>query len=149
MSFNYRYTQRKNRPSGLKLDDNSKDLGLTPLIFGDLVGRDDSCWNFVFSPIVSHGMTCYLKHLITDHHKLFKSLFPERNLIPKHHLMIHYSSCIRKVGPFIHMWCMRFEAKHNFFKNFKNITKTLVRKHQNQLTLNFEKFYLLKSWSAV
>lgn len=44
MSFNYGYTQRKHRPSRLKLDDNSKDLGLntvqswcllrnTPLIF--------------------------------------------------------------------------------------------------------------------
>ena len=125
------------------------------MIFGDLVGRDDSCWNLlllllqivniVFSPIVTRGMTCYLKHLITDHYKLFKSLSPERNLIPKHHLMIHYSSCIRKVGPLIHMWCMRFEGKHNFskksVKNFKNITKTLVRKHQNQLAFHFENFY--------
>lgn len=166
MSFNYGYTQRKNRPSGLKLDDNSKDLGLnaiqswcllrnTPLIFGDLVSRDDSCWNLlllltqivniVFSPVVTHGMTCYLKHLIFDHHKLFKTIFPERNLIPKHHFMIHYPSCIRKIGPLIHMWCMRFEGKHNFFKksvkNFKNITKTLVKKHQNQLAFHFETFY--------
>ena len=31
MSFNYGYTQRKNRPSGLKLDDKSKDLGLNAI----------------------------------------------------------------------------------------------------------------------
>lgn len=166
MSFNYGYTQRKNRPNGIRLDDNRKDLGLnavqswcllrnTPLIFGDLVSRDDSYWNLlllliqivniVFSPVVTHGMTCYLKHLISDHHKLFKSLLPERNLIPKHHHMIHYPSCIRKIGPLIHMWCMRFEGKHKFFKksvkNFKNITKTLVKKHQNQLAFHFENFY--------
>lgn len=166
VSFNYGYTQRKNRPGGLKLDDNSKDLGLNaiqswcllrnaPLIFGDLVERADTCWqllllliqivNIVFSPIVTHGMTCYLKHLIFEHHKLFKSIFPEHNLIPKHHHMIHYPSCIRRIGPLIHIWCMRFEGKHNFFKksvkNFKNIAKTLVKKHQAQLAFHFENFY--------
>lgn len=166
VSFNYGYTQRKNRPGGLKLDDNSKDLGLNaiqswcllrnaPLIFGDLVERADTCWqllllliqivNIVFSPTVTHGMTCYLKHLIFEHHKLFKSIFPEHNLIPKHHHMIHYPSCIRRIGPLIHIWCMRFEGKHNFFKksvkNFKNIAKTLVKKHQAQLAFHFENFY--------
>lgn len=59
--------------------------------------------------------------------------------------MIHYPRCIRKIGPLIHMWCMRFEGKHRFFKksvkNFKNITKTLAKKHQNQLTFNFKNFY--------
>lgn len=57
-SFNYGYTQRRNRPSRLKLDDNSNSLCLTaiqswclihntPLIFGDLVGRDDGHWNLL------------------------------------------------------------------------------------------------------
>ena len=165
-SFNFGFTPRKNRPSGLKLDDDSNNLGLnavqswcllrnTPLMFGDLVCRNDSCWNLllflvqivniVFSPIVTHGMTCYLKHLIFDHHTLFKSLFPDRNLIPKHHHMIHYPSCIRKIGLLMHMWCMRFEGKHTFFKtsvkNFKDITKTLAKRHQNQLAFHFENFY--------
>ncbi len=58
---------------------------------------------------------------------------------PRFHLMIHYPSCIRN------MWCIRFEGKHNFYKksvkNFKNITKTLVKKHQNQLAFHFENFY--------
>lgn len=108
----------------------------TPLIFGDLVNTDNGYWNLillliqivniVFSPVVTQGMIFFfLKHLISDH-KLFKSMFPERRLIPKHHLIIHYTRCIRKVGPLIHMLCMRYEGKHNFksVKNFKNITKT-------------------------
>lgn len=86
-------------------------------------------------------MTCYLKHLIFEHHKLFKAIFPEHNLIPKHHHMIHYPSCIRRIGPLIHIWCMRFEGKHNFFKksvkNLKNIAKTLVKKHQSQLAFHY------------
>lgn len=172
-SFNYGYSERKNRPSGIKVDDGSKDLGLnaiqswcllrnTPLMFGDLVDQDNSYWNLililmqivtiVFSPIVTDGMTYFLKHLIFDHHTLFKSLFPEKRLLPKHHLMIHYPRCIRKIGPLIHVWCMRFEGKHNFFKrsvkNFKNLTKTLVKKHQTQLAFHW-KIFILKDFSLV
>lgn len=62
--------------------------------------------------------------------------------------MIYYPRCIGKIGPLIHMWCMRFEGKHHFFKksvkNFTNITKTLVKKHQNQLAFHFENFYFKK-----
>ncbi|KAK0151868.1 hypothetical protein N1851_006762 [Merluccius polli] len=152
-SFNYGYIERKNRPSAIKVDDGSNDLGLnaiqswcllrnTPLIFGDLVDPANSHWhvillliqivNIVFSPIITDGMTP-------------KSVFTDKTLIPKHHLMIHYPRCIRKIGPLLHMWCMRFEGKHNFFKksvkNFKNITKTLVKKHQQQLAFHWENFY--------
>lgn len=64
-SFNYGYNERKNRPSGVKVNDGSNDLGLnaiqswcllrnTPLIFGDLVDQNNSYWNlillFQFSP---------------------------------------------------------------------------------------------------
>ena len=42
-------------------------------------------------------------------------------------------------GPLRHLWCLRFEAKHQFFKrlacivyNFKNISKTLAHRHQMQ-----------------
>lgn len=80
----------------LKMDDASKNLGLntthlwclvrnSPLIFGDVLERNNCYWNLlllliqivniVFSPIVTNGMTYFLKHLIKDHHKLFKSLF--------------------------------------------------------------------------
>lgn len=62
--------------------------------------------NIVFSPSLTLGMTIYLKHLIVDHHKLFKHLYPHRNLIPKHHFLIHYPSSIRKIGPLLHVWCM-------------------------------------------
>lgn len=62
--------------------------------------------------------------------------------------MIHYPSCIRKIGPLLHTWSMRFEAKHKLFKNtlknFKNITKSLAKKHQMAIgyhwdTLTFQR----------
>lgn len=48
--------------------------------------------------------------------------------------MVHYPACIHKIGPLVHMWSMRFKAKHKVFKNtlknFKNITKSLAKSHQ-------------------
>lgn len=126
-SFSYGYTDRKNRPGNLKIDDNSKHLGLnaalswcvlchTPLIFGDVIERVNDHWNLlllfiqivniVFSPIVTDVILCFLKHLIWDHHNLFKLPFPDSNLIPKHHLMIHYPRCMKFFFPLSHMWCM-------------------------------------------
>lgn len=58
--------------------------------------------------------------------------------------MIHHPHRIRNIGPILHTWCMRYEAKHTFFKqqlkNFKNITKTLAKKHQNYIAIEPECF---------
>ena len=46
--------------------------------------------------------------------------------------------CILRCGPVSRFWCMRFEAKHSYFKSlahrvkcFKNIQKTLADRHQH------------------
>ncbi|KAK0134446.1 hypothetical protein N1851_029941 [Merluccius polli] len=163
-SFNYGYIERRNQPSALKLEDASNDLGLyaiqswcllrnIPLMFGDVVERNDRHWNLlllllqivniVFSPYLTKGMTVYLKYLIVEHHQLFKQLFPGKNLLPKHHTMIHYPRCIQHIGPIIHVWCMRYEGKHNYFKKqkkcFKNLTWSLAKKHQNYMAYHWER----------
>lgn len=73
---------------------------------------------------------------------MFTELYPLNNLIPKHHFMIHYPACIRQIGPLVHVWTMRYEAKHKFFKlsikNFKNITKSLAKKHQIAIAYHWE-----------
>ncbi|XP_039860163.1 uncharacterized protein LOC120716658 [Simochromis diagramma] len=162
-AFNYGYMEKKNKPTNINLDRAGHGIGLNasqtlclitniPLIFGDLVPEDDLHWhllllllhilNIVFSYSITEGMTVYLKHLIIEHHRLFKELYPSNNLIPKHHFMVHYPRCIRKIGPLIHIWTMRFEAKHKFFKdcvkNFKNLTVSLARKHQFALAYHWE-----------
>lgn len=162
-SFDFGYTERKNRPTNVSLEHGGNSIGLnsiqtlclvrnTPLIFGDLVPPGNPNWNLllillqiiniVFSPVVTYGMTVFLKHLISEHHQLFKSVYPHKKLIPKHHFMVHYPSCIRKIGPLLHFWSMRFEAKHKLFKNmlksFKNITKSLARKHQMAIGSHWE-----------
>src|SRR5258705_8025513 len=85
-------------------------------------------------------MLSYLEHLIMEHHNLFRKLFPNKRFINKHHHLVHYPDSIKKCGPMVRQWCMRYEAKHNFFKvlagvvcNFKNIVKTMAFRHQLQL----------------
>ena len=54
-----------------------------------------------------------------------------------------------RTGPLVSSWCMRMEAKHNWFKkiaqigNFKNIALSLARRHQRLmcLYLNQEDFF--------
>ena len=162
-SFNYGFLERKNRPTRINMEQNGNSIGLNaiqtfclirnvPLIFGDVVSEGDDHWrllllllqiiNIIFSPVITYGMTIFLKHLIIEHHNLFKEVYPHRRLIPKHHFMIHYPRAIRKIGPIIHVWTMRFEAKHRFFKNtiknFKNLTKSLAKKHQMAVAYHWE-----------
>ena len=164
LSFDYGFTERCNRPVAVNLSAESNDLGLNaiqswcllrnvPLIFGDLVASTNQHWallilllqivNLVFSPTLSQGLCVYLKHLIVEHHKLFKEVYPQKRLLPKHHFLIHYPRCIQKIGPVLHSWCMRYEGKHNFFKkqlkSFKNVTKTLAKKHQ---------YYMAHKWRS-
>ena len=51
--------------------------------------------------------------------------------------MVHYPHLIQEFGPLKHVSTLRMESKHKFFKshvkhseNFKNVTKTLSKKHQ-------------------
>lgn len=160
-AFNYGYMDKKNKPTKLSLQGNSIGLNASqtmclikniPLIFGDVVPEGNRHWNLMlllldiinilFSPSITEGMTVYLKHLIAEHHRLFTEVYPQNNLIPKHHFMIHYPECIRQIGPLVHVWTMRYEAKHQFFKscikNFKNLTKSLALKHQINIAYHWE-----------
>ncbi len=54
--------------------------------------------------------------------------------------MMHIPSMIEKYGPVRNLWCMNFEAKHQYFKrlivntkNFVNVTHTLAERHQMRL----------------
>ncbi|KAG1670659.1 hypothetical protein GQR58_016758 [Nymphon striatum] len=118
-----------------------------PLMIGDKIPEKDQHWrlllsllecmSIIFAPAINREATYYLQQLITDHLELFVEVFPEERVKPKQHFLVHYPRCIRLVGPLIRFWCMRFEAKHNFFRrlshivsNFRNICKTMAYRHQ-------------------
>lgn len=92
------------------------------------------CMDIRFSPKITPGLIAQLSILIADHHSNFSEVFPGHSLNPKHYLMVHYHTCLREVGPLVHVWCMRYEARHDYFcqiaessRNFKNICKPLIK----------------------
>ena len=89
--------------------------------------------DIVFAKEITASMIEHLRIYIQDHHYLFKKLYPDQNILPKHHFMVHYPHVIQQVGPLINCWCMRFEAKHAIGKaiasvscNFRDIACTVV-----------------------
>lgn len=61
------------------------------------------------------------------------------SLKPKHHLLVHLPTINLQNGPLTGMSCLRYELKNSFFKcsahavgNFRNISKTLACRHQQQ-----------------
>lgn len=120
----------------------AKYLGL---IIGDLVPKDSEIWELyiILNKILnivtaeSIGPDCHiiLKSLIDEHHQLYMKVM-DTNLKPKHHHLLHYPMVMKKVGPLINIWSMRYEAKHREFKTAaqaitsrKNICYTLFLKN--------------------
>lgn len=161
-SFDYGCSDRRNKPTALsdsELRDQQKNTlnqkasqtmclaVILPFIVGDKVPEGDDHWHLylllrdiidlVFADTCTVGDSVYLKCKIEDHHSLFKTLFPNRHLLPKHHILLHYTHVMRTVGPLSRCSSMRFEAKHNESKRlcnvvccFKDICKTVVHRHQ-------------------
>ncbi|KAE8747910.1 hypothetical protein FOCC_FOCC005298 [Frankliniella occidentalis] len=103
-----------------------------PFLFGDLVPDNDpfmklisllnQIMTIVFSRAISESDITELEQLIREHHNLFQEIYPE---------------IIRKFGPLVLYWCVRYEARHLFFKviatishNYKNVLKTLMEVFQ-------------------
>ena len=161
-SFDYGCNDRRNKPTALtaaELRDQQKYnlnqkaaqtlclMRMLPFLIGDKVPGDDKMWHLylllryivdlVFADACTVGDSIYLKCKIEDHHSLFRSVFPDRSLLPKHHMLVHYPFVMRQVGPLSKCSSMRFEAKHNESKRlcgivccFKDICRTVVYRHQ-------------------
>lgn len=93
----------------------------------------------VYSHVISEENLQNLEKLI---HLFLSSILAcfDENLIPKLHFLLHYPSIIRMVGPVVFMSTIRYEAKHQVFKNmiqntknFRNINKSLALKHQRNI----------------
>lgn len=94
----------------------------------------------VFAPKISNEMINQLENHISEMLLSLRKVFPNKNLKPKDHFLIHYPRVIREMGPLIFLWCMRFEAKHlpfkklaQFVQNFVNICTTASYHHQECL----------------
>ncbi|XP_065666537.1 uncharacterized protein LOC136087522 [Hydra vulgaris] len=119
---------------------------LLPFIIGNRIPTSNMYWllylqlrdiaDYIFAPKISKTVLSYLQFLVEHFLQNFIELFPN-NLTPKFHFMLHYARLINEYGPLRYLWCMRFEAKHLYFKklasvirNFKNISYSLAKRHQ-------------------
>lgn len=135
-------------------------MKILPLLIGHLIPEDCEYWtlfkylreilDIVISPVLSIDVSYYLECLTSDHHTLFLQLFSDKHLTPKHHFMTHYGEAIRRCGPLRHLWCMRYESKHQIAKkvgdlsnNFKNIALTVAMQYSLS---NFSTWYLDEIW---
>lgn len=78
-----------------------------------------------------------LNNLIIEYIYLRQKVFPDKLMKPKHHNLLHYAYLIKIFGPIRQLWTLRFESKHQYFKQivkhtscFKNILLSLATKHQ-------------------
>lgn len=158
-TFPYQHSDRVDKPQlipknfaskqsiGGNGHENSTLLRLLPLMLGSKVPEGDDVWNIlmdlkeivqhVLSPGFTEESIQYMQTKICDHRQGLKVVFPDFRLRPKHHYLEHYPEMTKCFGPLVHLWTMRFEGKHRFFKrvihdakNFKNVLKTLATRHQ-------------------
>lgn len=125
------------------------------LLIGDFIPQNDPVWDLyilmrkIFDLIISTSFqkdcSDLLQTLIAEHNELYLR-YSRSHLKPKFHYLLHYHSMIKKFGPLILIWSMRFEAKHRMSKiaantssNCRNICKTLAIRHQLQLNEIFTK----------
>lgn len=93
--------------------------------------------SLVCAPALSLGQVAQLETSIEDYLQLRILCFPNEKLRPKHEYVYHYPALMEHFGPLEHLWTLRFESKHAYFKNiirrvmnFKNVDYTLAEKHE-------------------
>lgn len=168
-SFDYGYSEVDQRPPTLKATHLVPGAGIKlsavemwllgcmlPFIIQDLL--EENCPYFenyinlleimsiVFGYQISHGMIDALADLIAEYLDTYTQLYGANSLIPKQHFMTHYPRLIEFFGPLYTFMCLRFEAKHQFFKritqgmrNYKNLPLTLSVRHQQRQALELLK----------
>lgn len=173
-SFDYSSADRNSKPSTFtslaSIHMNAAEalcfIRNLPLIVGCKIPRDNPHWalilmlldilDIIFAPEINRGLCSYLAQLIADHHEHFKKLYPTKRLLPKHHFLTHYPACMLRCGPPSSYWCMRFEARHNFFKQvsrvihcFKNICKSLAKRSMLNLASSILSKSLFSSCTTI
>ena len=108
---------------------------LLPLLIGDVVDDKDKVWKLyllardiceiVLAPVVDPAWLPYLELIIAHHHALLKDVAPKA-FIPKMHFIVHYPRLLLTFGPLRHLWTLRFESVHQYFKQLVRKTKSFV-----------------------
>lgn len=131
-----------------------------PLLVGDKVPVNDQKWEsllhlrdmlfYVCAVALGREHILCMSDIIEEFHDSYRMCFPDQTVTPKFHFTLHYPNLTLLFGPLIHLQTLRFEGKHNYFKelvsrtkNRKNICKSLAERHQYyQCTFNTDASFL-------
>jgi len=153
MSFVFKGQDRVNKPEPLKADGKiigSASQKMCLFIFLPFLCELSKCSKalklyalahevimYTFARCVSRKDLEYLQQKIESLLLYLKENFPNFHFTPKFHYMLHYPMLMAQYGPLRDLWCMRYEAKHQYFKavastlgNFINIAFSLAGRHQ-------------------
>lgn len=172
-NFNYGQIESANRCEAIKeqhlkaqkLHLSSREayslLHFFTLLVGDLINKNNEIWKYtlilerlvdnMLLPVYTEDCIKNFSEIIKKHHELYIKVF-ESNLTPKHHIITHYSSIIRKSGPLRHLWCMRFESKNREMKNYTNVTssrRNLALSVAKKFAMKFSYFILKSSLQGI
>ena len=171
-TFRFSGHDQISKPQVINIGNDSKTIGgnahenwcllrMLPLLVGAHIPEGEPSWVIIlylkdiveiaFSPVLSESAVAYLDMLIKEHKLLLKQTFPNFSLKPKHHFLEHYPQLIKCFGPLAFASTLRFEAKHGLLKkcmrqnmNYRNICKSLAKKHQLHQALLLSEGDLLK-----
>lgn len=137
LHFPFRWTDKVNCPHQVPLNfasrktiggnshENWSLLRFLPFLVGQKVPAEEPAWkiltdlkdivDLVVSLVHTDESIAYLNFKISEHRVRLKEVFPDYNLLPKHHYLEHYPQLIRQFGPLVCLRTLRFEAKHSFF----------------------------------
>lgn len=120
-------------------------LRILPLLIGDLIPENDPYFQILIKLRHILEIVFALKHhkdtyiILEIHIEEYLKLLVSLNfhLRPKHHLLLHYATVMKKMGPLGKISSMRYEAKHRVGKAIskvstsrKNICLTIASRHQ-------------------
>jgi hypothetical protein len=91
-----------------------------------------------FAPVSDDTTASLLSEMVVRYCEQLDDLYPHMSFKPKCHFLVHLPTQIRDFGPLRYHSCMRYEAKHGYFKsqkcqNFRNTALTLSARHQLNL----------------
>ncbi|XP_026283724.2 uncharacterized protein LOC113210112 [Frankliniella occidentalis] len=101
----------------------------------DMLDLEERLQNFVCLVQVTMGLLAFeltaedlskIRSMIQTHHETFIVHYPEFDVTPKFHFVIHIPEQIENFGPTRVTWTMRFEAQHSYFKNLIRIMKNFI-----------------------
>lgn len=110
-------------------------LHFLPLMIGHMIldkAEHTDVWNLllilikIVDIILQSSLTqtdiSRLKILISSYLKCRLKIFPDKNLKPKHHFLLHYIDCIENSGPLRHFMSFNYEQKNRIVKKYSKVS---------------------------